>query len=115
MELRFVEDIVRASFLLRSNRETSSSSSPPGQTAINAYLDGSLVSEQVVGTIPEFHQFEVAAPRFDQIQIFPGGWGQYGRLDDLRFQSVPEPTSRGLLPLILVALVVVRRRIANRK
>ncbi len=108
-EISFLELTQSAEFLLLTNPE-SGQSGPPGQSTFQALRDGSVVSEFVGDTDLVQRPFGFSGVLFDQIRVYPGGWGQWGRLDNLRFQVVPEPASSTLAVAAVVILLSVGRR-----
>lgn len=90
-DINFSNDVEAASFLFITNRQLYSNNSPPGRSTFQAYLNGQLVSQFVGDTDLTQKEFGFHNLTFDQIRITPGGAGRYGRLDNLRFQPVPEP------------------------
>jgi hypothetical protein len=110
LEISFVEAVSDARFLFITNREDIYSG-PFGKTLFQSFMDGELVSEFVGETDLTQREFSFSDGPFDQIRAYPGGWGRFGRLDNLRFSPVPEPSSAGLL---LGAVACLGWRMRNR-
>lgn len=94
-DLLFTADVVEVSFLFLTNRQDLYAG-PPGQTVFMALLDDDVVSQFVGDTDLTLRPFGFSGIRFDQVRIFPGGWGNFGRLDNLQFTTVPEPSAIGV-------------------
>lgn len=102
--ITFNNDVSDAAFLLLTN---------PGQTTFEAYLDGALISSFVAGTSLEQAFFGFTNLQFDELRIFPGGSGNFGRFDNLQFNSISDVPVPAALPLFLVGLAslgLVRRK-----
>ncbi|MEX2186213.1 MAG: hypothetical protein WD875_05450 [Pirellulales bacterium] len=104
MDINFSVDVAEADFLFTTNRQQITGG-PPGRTTFQALLDGQIVDEFVGETDLTQRSFGFSGKRFDQVRVFPGGAGRYGRLDDLRYVAVPEPNNVALFASALVLLI----------
>jgi hypothetical protein len=107
LQITFAAPVSDASFLFITNREQISSGAP-GRSTFQALMNGQVVIE-FVGDTDTQQAFGFMGPGFDQIRVYPGGWGNFGRLDNLAFQFVPEPSSGCLALLVLFILITVAR------
>jgi hypothetical protein len=110
LEITFHDPVAEASFLVITNRENIYSG-PFGRTVFQSFREGEMVSEFIGETDLTQREFGFSGHTFDQVRVYPGGWGNVARLDNLRFSPVPEPGSAGLL---LGAVACLGWRMRNR-
>ena len=104
--ISFAERVSDASCLFITNKQDISTG-PPGQTIFQALLDGSIVAQYIADTDLTERTFGFSNLRFNEMRIYPGGSGNYGRLDNLQFTTVPEPEGSMLARLALISLVLL--------
>lgn len=88
MGISFTSDVTDVAFQLITNEEYNSED--PGQTTIEAWLDGALISSFVGNTfLYDQYWFGFTDLMLDEIRIYPGGWLTVGRLDNLQYNFRP--------------------------
>lgn len=101
LDINFTNDVSDVSFLLNTNQQEYYPNSPLANSTFQAYLNGQLVGQFVGQTGLTQREFGFHNLTLDQVRVTPGGAGNFGRLDNLQFQPVPEPSS-----LVIVVLSV---------